>query len=121
MLKVFGENPELTDYLTKAPARTPFELDHLDLFNANRVEMKKIVTIKKIRDSEKNAGALKARTSECTTRVSTAVSTAMQIRLRNQLSKILNGERTILWPKVSSFQIFLKPKCRKAARRRLSY
>ena len=47
MLKVFGENPELTDYLTKAPARTPFELDHLDLFNANRVEMKKIVTIKK--------------------------------------------------------------------------
>ena len=81
MLKVFGENPELTDYLTKAPAKTPFELDHLGLFNANRVEMKKIV--KKIRDSEKNAGALKARTSECTTRVSTAVSTAMQIRLRN--------------------------------------
>lgn len=83
MLKVFGENPALTDYLTKAPARTPFELDHLDLFNANRVEMKKIVTIKKDPGQREDAGALKARTSECTTRVSTAVSTAMQMRLRN--------------------------------------
>ena len=61
MLKVFGENPELTDYLTKAPARTPFELDHLDLFNANRVEMKKIVTIKKDPGQREECGCVKSK------------------------------------------------------------
>ena len=61
MLKVFGENPALTDYLTKAPARTPFELDHLDLFNANRVEMKKIVTIKKDPGQREECGCVKSK------------------------------------------------------------
>ena len=83
MLKLFGNDPAVTDYLTKAPTEKSFEIDQLNLFSALPTKRKRSSRLKRIRGSGRNADVWKAKISACTTRVCTGVSIATQIVLRN--------------------------------------
>lgn len=47
LLKVFGDDPTLVDFLTKTPCKRPFEVNEPDLFSAPSAEEKKIITLRK--------------------------------------------------------------------------
>ncbi|WP_293703843.1 DUF1848 domain-containing protein [uncultured Parasutterella sp.] len=61
MLKVFGNDAELADYLTKAPIKPSFELDQLDLFNSTLPEKEKIITIKKDSGQRQECGCVESK------------------------------------------------------------
>ena len=61
MLKVFGNDAELADYLTKTPVKTTFELDQLDLFSSSSSDEKKIITIKKDPGQREECGCVESK------------------------------------------------------------
>lgn len=61
MLKLFGNDPAVTDYLTKAPTEKSFEIDQLDLFSALPTKKKKIITIKKDPGQRQECGCVESK------------------------------------------------------------
>lgn len=61
MLKLFGNDPAVTDYLTKAPTEKSFEIDQLNLFSALPTEKKKIITIKKDPGQRQECGCVESK------------------------------------------------------------
>lgn len=61
LLKVFGNDSTLADYLTRAPIKTALELDQLNLFSSTLSEQKKIITIKKDPGQRKECGCAESK------------------------------------------------------------
>ena len=61
MLKAFGDDQTLVDYLTKTPAKLKLDAEQLDLFGSGTSSPRKIITIKKDKGQREECGCIESK------------------------------------------------------------